>query len=111
MSNNTQIVKTEDSLIIQDKAISLVKTKQEILAELTSALQDKWMNSDYIVNKLKVIIDSSYIINNNWDKMPDFKTMLRWIELLLKLSWVDVDTKIKVAIFNNIPKPWDRLDY
>jgi len=35
------------------------------------------MKSEYIVTKLKYVIDEAYIINNNGDQMPDFKAMLR----------------------------------
>lgn len=109
--SNQDIITLEDSLVKQNGTNLWVKTKQQIMTEITQALNDKWMDSKYIVDKLSYIIDKAYIINNNWDLMPDFKTMLKWVEMLLKLSWVDVDTKIKVAIFNNIPPPWEKLNY
>lgn len=89
----------------------LVKTKQEIMKDVTKALQDKGMNHLYIVDKLQYIMDTAYTINNNGDKMPDFKVMLKWVELLLKLSWIEIDNKIQIAIFNNIPKQGETLRY
>jgi len=63
------------------------------------------------VTKLKYVIDEAYIINNNGDQMPDFKAMLRWLELLIKLTWIDLWNKIQIAVFNNMPKPWEKLEY
>lgn len=107
LPTETSIDKTDTSSVDD----YLMKDKQQIIKEITKALHDKWMDSVYIIDKIKYIVDEAFIINNNWDRMPDFKTMLKWVELLLKLSWINLDSKIKIAIFNNIPWKDERLTY
>jgi hypothetical protein len=66
----------------------------------------------YASQILKKIIEEAYVINNKWDSAIDFRTKLKWIELLLKLSWFDLwQKKTQIAIFNNMPKQWEKLEF
>ena len=109
--DNQIVITKEQSITTNSSDTSFALTKQQMFEDIRLELSKQWMHSKYIIDKLKLIIDNAYIINNNWDQMPDFKVMLKWIELLLKLSWLDVWNKIQIAIFNNVPKPWDKLEY
>jgi len=88
------------------------KNFNELKQELAQALSNKWMNMSFIADKLNYVLEKAYILNNKWYESPDFKTILEAAKVLLKIYWFDLsDKKTQVAIFNNIPAKWDKLNF
>lgn len=88
------------------------KNFNQLKQELATALADRGLDMTFIATKLNEIIEKAYIINNKWDQAPDFKTMLEATKILLKIYWFDLsDKKTQIAVFNNIPAKWEKLNY
>jgi hypothetical protein len=59
--------------------------------------------------ELNQLLDA-HTINNNWDIMPDNRSQLDAIKLILKLNWAKIDQWTNINFFN-IPNPNDNLRY
>lgn len=89
-----------------------IKNFNELQQELRTALEEKWMNMWFIVDRISYVINEAYQLNNKWDEAPDFKTILEASKLLLKVYWFDLsDKKTQIAVFNNIPAKWEKLNF
>lgn len=114
---NNQIIIQNKDLTPEPPATDLVGVSDvtnfnELKQELAQALKNKWMNMTFIAWKLEYIIEKAYQLNNKWDESPDFKTMLEATKTLLKIYWFDLsNTKTQIAVFNNIPAKWEKLNF
>lgn len=89
----------------------IVNNKELVLQTIRNTMLEKWITNEYIIDKIKDTIDNAVIVNNQWISYKDSKSILKWIEMILKLVWIDIWKKMTVKIFNVIPDWKDKLEY
>ena len=107
MSKELQIIEwtTEDntSVVIQ-------KDKRNI-SDIKDALTEVWIWWDFMAWKILELMNSKSV-TNTWIEYTDNKTVLETVKLVLKLSWIRwIWDWPQIAIFNNIPKQDEKLQY
>lgn len=105
---------SEDSLRLQSsqriqladsqQTLSLGKKDQPLSLEKVRELFDeKNLDDQYLVSKLKYIMDNAVTANpKTWELMEDFKTELDAIKYIMKLKWFGwKDAQFVVNLFNS----------
>lgn len=100
----------EQKKIINNNKNWSIESKEKIITDILSKLEDKWVNSDKLADKLKEWLDAK-TLNSRWDVMEDSKAQQRAFEYIMQMQWIKLWQQSVNVNFINMPKPDEPLRY
>lgn len=83
----------------------------KFIVKLQKKLIEKWVNEDFIVDKIIDLVDTT-ITTNSWETYKDGKTNLEAVKLILQVLWMKwLWHTTNIAFFSWNPSSDGKLNY
>lgn len=110
-NDNFEVVATPPSKEQQLAALWVPHDTAKFVVRLQQKLKEKWVNEDFIVDKIIDLVDTT-ITTNSWETYKDWKTNLEAVKLILQVLWMKwLGNTTNIAFFSWSPSPNGKLEY